>query len=514
MGVEFHDRSNNVIHANYAHDYGRDLAASESFLKSHLPNSSFVGFYNTNNYSEITLSRDFSAWKWIVFPLAAAPLVLALYVNTIWLVDLASKTTCFGHALRETPAVDVSPPLDVSITIALWIGFIFPICVLTPVEQVGYLTPKGQLALIILIPIIVCVGFTPLLVHCVKRKRLTTNHVAVPTASSTYIITETTGSLDSDAAPPPAYSPRKDSGQTHPFAPGVARVINYDPRHTGCERMRLDVLLRSHPLDDLKPSRTNSTASLAPHATTIPRSRILIIRIGNVIAEQGYALADIMASVKSRVLDIVDHSTTTFRHRVGTNLLRYEDLFFENASPDEAAAPGALKPAPALLELADEKKFRSEDGTPTEIETRGVRASNGIFFLARDVSLLLHPDDRGHVRTVVMHKNSSFAQGADEDFLMFSVVRLFNTSRAPVAQRFCTWAAGIRQAALTGSAAQRQEVAASVPIATVRSVLARFTPSPAGVYLLALGTAGQLRNSLVIDNDVNDDDIVVKWGSN
>ncbi|KAJ3156920.1 hypothetical protein HDU86_003455 [Geranomyces michiganensis] len=191
---------------------------------------------------------------------------------------------------------------------------------------------------------------------------------------------------------------------------------------------------------------------------------------------------------------------------------------FRNYSKDVADQRGGLlkRSGWALFELADEEKFRGEDGTPREVETRGVRAGYGIFFLARDV------------------KNSSFARGADEDFVVFSGQRgsrtgsglylTYKRRRSPVQHQqsagrtalSAPWAAGILQAAQTGVARAATgsgrfgSLACQLP--RCASVLARFTPSPAGVYLLALGTAGQLRNSLGIDNDVDDDDIVVKWG--
>ncbi|KAJ3177301.1 hypothetical protein HDU87_004553 [Geranomyces variabilis] len=204
MAVKFEDRSNSVRHASFAQDYGRDLAASQSFLMSHLPNSSFVGFYNTHDESEIALTRDFSAWKWVVFPIAALPLSAAVFFNTLWLIGLAAKTKLIGHALKSP--YPVSPPLDIALTSAIWIGFIFPVGVLTPVQQVGYLTPEGQTALTVCIPIIACLGWTPLFVHYIRRRRLTR---AVPTAVPTHSTrAESPVELDTSAAPP-AYSPRK-----------------------------------------------------------------------------------------------------------------------------------------------------------------------------------------------------------------------------------------------------------------------------------------------------------------
>ncbi|KAJ3132361.1 hypothetical protein HDU90_007422 [Geranomyces variabilis] len=207
MAVVFEDRSHSLRHTNFAQDFDHDLAASQSFMSSHLPNSSFVGYYNTNDESQITLSRDFSAWKWIVFPFAAAPLAFAVFFNTTWLIGLAAKTKLVGSAFKSS--YQGSPPLDIAITSAFWIGLVFPVGVLTPVEQVGYLPPGGQTALVVCIPIIACLGWAPLLVHYIKIRGLTRSHMVVPSRSTP------AGSLDEldSAAAPPAYSPPLESGK-------------------------------------------------------------------------------------------------------------------------------------------------------------------------------------------------------------------------------------------------------------------------------------------------------------
>ncbi|KAJ3160382.1 hypothetical protein HDU86_000716 [Geranomyces michiganensis] len=132
-----------------------------------------------------------------------------------------------------------------------------------------------------------------------------------------------------------------------------------------------------------------------------------------------------------------------------------------------------------------------------------------------------------HGRTV-----SGFVRGSTDDFVTFvrsvpnehscralflkytGVVRLFNVSRAPVADKFYKWAVTILQAAQMESVELRQETASrilGVDVATVRTVLARFSPSPGGVYLLTLSTIGALRTSLSIQNVAHDIDMV-KWG--
>ncbi|KAJ3146409.1 hypothetical protein HDU89_006275 [Geranomyces variabilis] len=202
---------------------------------------------------------------------------------------------------------------------------------------------------------------------------------------------------------------------------------------------------------------------------------------------------------------------------------------------DQNAAPADLEDAPEVLSLEEAEKFQNEDGEPQEVETRGVRAANGIFFRANDVSMLVS-EHRLWVTNRVTHPNSSFERGPEKDFVSFKVlvdedgrpracsrlfltyrglVRIMNVSRTPAARRFCDWAVALLQAAQMGSPEQRQEAAASIlgtPLAKVREALSSFSPKPSGVYLLSLGTVGQLCKSMEIANNIPDAHIVLKWG--
>ena len=48
-----------------------------------------------------------------------------------------------------------------------------------------------------------------------------------------------------------------------------------------------------------------------------------------------------------------------------------------------------LEMAPPLLELKDEEKFKDENGNIVEIETRGIKTVDGIYFYGKDVEKML-----------------------------------------------------------------------------------------------------------------------------
>ena len=60
---------------------------------------------------------------------------------------------------------------------------------------------------------------------------------------------------------------------------------------------------------------------------------------------------------------------------------------------------------PPLLQLKDEEKFKDENGNLVEIETRGKKTFDGIFFSGKDVEKMLNLTD---VSRLILNENSSY----------------------------------------------------------------------------------------------------------
>ena len=60
---------------------------------------------------------------------------------------------------------------------------------------------------------------------------------------------------------------------------------------------------------------------------------------------------------------------------------------------------------PELIILTDEEKFKDENGNMIEIETRGVKTFDGIFFYGKDVEKMLNIID---ISTILTNENSSY----------------------------------------------------------------------------------------------------------
>lgn len=54
---------------------------------------------------------------------------------------------------------------------------------------------------------------------------------------------------------------------------------------------------------------------------------------------------------------------------------------------------------PPLLQLKDEEKFKDENGNMIEIETRGTKTFDGIFFYGKDVEKMLNIIDISTILT-------------------------------------------------------------------------------------------------------------------
>ena len=64
-----------------------------------------------------------------------------------------------------------------------------------------------------------------------------------------------------------------------------------------------------------------------------------------------------------------------------------------------------LEVAPPLLELKDEEKLKDENGNIVEIETRGNKTIDGIYFYGKDIEKMLEIND---ISSLLKHETSSY----------------------------------------------------------------------------------------------------------
>lgn len=235
------------------------------------------------------------------------------------------------------------------------------------------------------------------------------------------------------------------------------------------------------------------------------------------------------------------------RHFYG-NGVNTEDSSIERAisSTNEVIAivapPATIKPArtykmaPPLLLLEDEEKFRDCDGNICEIETRGQKCRDKIYFKVSSVGeyLQLPSLDRdilnvssGYVRDIhyitfvhvrLLNDESDVnKKGTNKSMYLTyrGLIRVLICSRSKHAEKFQDWAEKSLFTIQMGSVPEKEKLAAKLlvlDIKTVRAVLKTNASTFPCIYLLDLGTVKVLRTTFSIPAEYADDDHVYKYG--
>jgi hypothetical protein len=209
-------------------------------------------------------------------------------------------------------------------------------------------------------------------------------------------------------------------------------------------------------------------------------------------------------------------------------------------------------PAPEIIQLNDDEKFKDYNGNIVEIETRGEKSRFGIFFNASDISEKFdmpslvknitsesseykldthykkfsgrchsHPMGMTPTRNTLPLPNipneNTRTVLRTEYFLTYKgLVRYFIRSNNPNAEFFQDWAESKLFAHQMGSVEDKIEsIADSLKISTDKAT--KMYKRMCGeniscIYLMEIGTAAQLRISFGIPASVPDTDIIYKYG--
>ena len=187
--------------------------------------------------------------------------------------------------------------------------------------------------------------------------------------------------------------------------------------------------------------------------------------------------------------------------------------------------------APSILTLEEHEKFRDSDGKIIEIETRGEKNEDKIYFKVKDVSLgfnlpnlnsvLLHTDKGFERNTDYVTFNRSLTNEQRDNkkpslYLTYNgFLRVLFVSRNQNAKQFRKWAEKILFTCQFGSKENKEELASELLNINVRSIRDVFKSSVNSfpcIYLFELGKVSQLRDTFNISNDVDDNMMVYKYG--
>ena len=189
--------------------------------------------------------------------------------------------------------------------------------------------------------------------------------------------------------------------------------------------------------------------------------------------------------------------------------------------------------APNILDLDDDEKFKDIDGNIIDIETRGQRNADNIFFKVQDISVvfempnldavLLHTD-KGYDRDIdyktffirVKLTNGQSQTIKKSLYLTYQgILRVLFVSRNKNATNFRKWATNKLFTCQMGSNGEKKQLVADLMNTDVKSVDMMFDDkifSFPCIYLLSLGFVKNLRETFGISDDVDGELIVYKFG--
>lgn len=210
------------------------------------------------------------------------------------------------------------------------------------------------------------------------------------------------------------------------------------------------------------------------------------------------------------------------------------DLIPEVNGDAKVTDDNGVEAAPKRIELKDNEKFKDADGKAIEIETRGVRTVDGIYFLVKDVSagfnmpklqdIILDQRCHGfvageHYKYFICKKNGNPGKktiAKKELFLTYEgMLRVLFASHSPNVKPFIKWATETIFAMHMGTTEQKHKTIATalgVNADTIKEVFDTSKTTLPCVYLFTLGQVKDLRSSMKIDSKHKDDDIVAKYG--
>ena len=193
--------------------------------------------------------------------------------------------------------------------------------------------------------------------------------------------------------------------------------------------------------------------------------------------------------------------------------------------------------APPLLELEDHEKFRDADGNTLEIETRGDRAKDRIYFRVDgefgvstgfgldNLSKILMQADSGfiretHFKTFITPRVYPTYSGGNKNkptlFLTYSgLLRVLMVSRNKHVKQFQHWAEKSLFTMQMGTKEDRVDLGAKIVNVPVKNMVAVLNTSATAVpviYLCLLGTVKDLRNTFQIPETYDDSLKVYKFG--
>ena len=189
--------------------------------------------------------------------------------------------------------------------------------------------------------------------------------------------------------------------------------------------------------------------------------------------------------------------------------------------------------APEILELKDDEKFHDNEGNIYDIETRGVRDCDGIYFRVSDVSVafdiqylsnsLIDKDRDGYIEKehyiyFILSEMSTAQKTINKKVLFLTyegILRVLFVSKNNKTKPFNKWATKILFAVHMGSEEHKDELISDIkhiPAKTIKAIFNKSASTTPCIYLFKLGNVKELRQSMNISTEIQDDYMICKYG--
>ena len=195
-----------------------------------------------------------------------------------------------------------------------------------------------------------------------------------------------------------------------------------------------------------------------------------------------------------------------------------------------------LEITPPLLLLEDHMKFRDENGNIIEIETRGERTMDGIYFYGKDVEKMLQLErlsnhlvnetssfkENKHYKNFIRKEHTNNVINTDKSFnqvncylTYFGLVKLMLSRQHPIAEHFQKWALQILFTSQLGTNEEKQELCSKMlgcDINSVRSFLNTSVQEYSELYLICIGQVKNISEQIPEVSNKNPEEYLFKYG--
>jgi len=228
---------------------------------------------------------------------------------------------------------------------------------------------------------------------------------------------------------------------------------------------------------------------------------------------------------------VVDETINNDEEEVISN---QNTIVYENINNKESDIEKECQEAPAILYLNKSEMFRDTDGNVVNVETRGEKNRNKIYFKVKDVSIGF---EMPNLYTTIIDKRYNGYE-INIDYKTFfnrvslglpqtnaikkclyltyhGLLRVLYASNNKQVKRFQDWAEEILFTSHMGSKEEKLKLGtdiANINIKTYKAVFETYASKLPSIYLFLLGKVRLLRETFGIDQNIPDESSVYKYG--